>query len=120
MKISLVCESLLLKKSLEIFLKDSVTTHKNSDMILSDRKITANKPVVTVGYTDKFDIVAPFSKSDLLANLRMLYRKRLKRDSTPKSKNGKKDINMLENEIEKLTVKFREDLIKTIREYYEK
>lgn len=122
MKISILCDSLLLKKSLEIFLKDYLTTYKNADFVLCDEKMDIDKPSFVVGTSDSADIKVPFSKSSLLADLRRLNDKKIsQQDSkkrTPLKENN--ELWLLEREIDKLTLKFREDLIKIVREYYEK
>ncbi len=119
MKISIICDSLLLKNSLEIFLKDNITTYKNSDIVLSDKKIDIDKPLFLIGSFEDADIAVPFSKSSLLIGLEKVYRKRVKKRENKKLKKDKKKVWKLEREIDKLTLKFREDLIKTIREFYE-
>jgi len=118
-KISVICDSLLLKNSLEIFLKDYITTYKNSDIVLSDKKLDIDKPLVLVGSFEEADIVVPFSRSSLLLGLEKSYKKKVKKRESKKRKKDKKRVWKLEREIDKLTLKFREDLIKTIREFYE-
>lgn len=120
MKISVLCDSLLLKKSLEIFLKEHITTYKNAELIISDKKLDVKKPLLVVGTSEESDIVIPFSKSSLLIRLENIYDKKVGRKKNSPKKEEKRELWKLEREIDKLTLKFREDLINTIREYYEK
>jgi hypothetical protein len=119
-KISVLCDSLLLKKSLEIFLKEHITTYKNAELIISDKKLDVKKPLLVVGTSEESDIVIPFSKSSLLIRLENIYDKKVGRKKNSPKKEEKRELWKLEREIDKLTLKFREDLINTIREYYEK
>ncbi len=117
MKISIICDSLLLKNSLEIFLKEYITSYKNCNLLISDKKIDTEKLLVVVNSSNEADIKIPFSKSSLLIDLKNIFNKN--NSENKPEKESIKSIWRLERKIDKLTLEFRENLIKTLREFYE-
>ena len=66
MKIALIGDSPLLDKSLEMFLKDYLTSYKQCDFIVTTKPLqNAHKPV--------FLVQKPFTKEILLQNLESFY-----------------------------------------------
>jgi len=121
MKISILCDSLLLKNSLEIFLKDYIASYKNCDIVISDKKIQTDKYIVLINSSKEADIQIPFSKSTLLMDLKKIYENSiLGKNKIVTYEDSEKMIWKLERKIDKLTLDFRENLINTIREFYEK
>ena len=116
MKIALACQSVLLEKSLEIFLKSYITPYKQCDFVISDKEIEIDKPLFYIA-TENSDLIMPFSKSSLILNVENFYDKIFQHTT---EKNVEK-INMdkLEEKIDKLTNSFRKDLISTIKEHYD-
>lgn len=119
LKISIMCDSLLLQNSLEIFLREYLSSYKQCEMVLSDKKRDINKPIVIINSSKNADIKIPFSRSSLLVDLQNIYQKKFNKNSNQKSKTQKNSLWQLERKIDKLTLEFRENLIKTIREFYE-
>ncbi len=115
LKISIMCDSLLLQNSLEIFLRDYLSSYKQCHVVLSDKKRDIKKPIIIINSSKDADIKVPFSKSSLLADLQKIYKSKFKKGNTQ----HKNTLRKLEKEIDKLTLEFRENLIKTIREFYE-
>ncbi len=127
MKIAILCDSLLLKNSLEIFLKDYICSYKNCDIVISDKKIDTDKLLVIISSDSNADIKKPFSKSSLLMDLKKIYNQKendkndqTKKPDKKKDKKNKKDLWLLTRKIDKLTLDFRENLIDLIKEFYEK
>ena len=114
MKIALACQSVLLEKSLEIFLKSYITPYKQCDFVISDKEIEIDKPLFQIANDDS-DLVMPFSKSALILKVEKFYD--LLNGSS--SKVTKVDISELEQKITKLTDNFRDDLVSVIKEYYD-
>ncbi len=118
MKIALACKSLLVTKSLEIFLKKHLSSYKRCDFVISDYEIDVDKPVFLI--SDKIsNLQIPFSKSSLIIELDKFYNNL----NSEKASNGKileDEKQDIEKKIDFLTKKFRDDLIKVISEYYEK
>lgn len=116
MKIALACQSILLEKSLEIFLKDYIVAYKQCDFVISDKDIEMDKPLFRIGNKNS-DLITPFSKSTLMLKVENFY------DALHEQKDKKIDLNIdineLEDKITKLTDNFREDLVSVIKEYYD-
>lgn len=111
MKIYVKCESPLLKKSLEIFLKDKISPYANCDFVVSDKKLEVEKPVFIVG-DDKY-IKKPFSKSKLLKALEAFYN----RPKQERLKSAPREPLSLEKKVSIITEKFVRELLRVIREH---
>lgn len=117
MKISLVCQSLLLSKALKSFLGDEVVSYKQCDFVISDKKIELDKPIFYISSSEG-ELLIPFSKSSLMIELDKFYQSILQNEQNgiervqPSLSNG-----ILEEKISALTEKFRKELIQTIRDY---
>ena len=94
MEYKILCDSILLEKSLKNFLKE----HLSPDGILITDKDEKN--AIVIGR----DIKKPFTKSQLLLTLSNIGDIEFKEKS-------------LEEKLEELTSKFVQDLLKTIKEY---
>ena len=95
MRLKVECDSPLLQKALEYFLKEFLD---ENGIIITDNP---EKNGILIGK----DIIKPFSKSSLLLQLEKIV------DSKPAT---------FEEEFEKLFDKFKQDLKKLIKEYYGK
>jgi hypothetical protein len=69
MKIAVRCDSPLLEKSLNNFLKESITPIANSDIVISDKKIDIHKPLFIIGNSEHAHLRKPFSRATLLLQL---------------------------------------------------
>jgi len=118
LKIALACQSILLEKSLEVFLKNHIAPYKQCDFVISDRNIEINKPLFNIGI-EKADLIMPFSRSTLMLKLENFYDNLYKNTSTDKSQNNEIKNQELEKKITKLTDTFRDDLLNVIKEYYD-
>ncbi len=119
MRVSIVCQSLLLTRALELFLKNSLAPYKKCDFVICDKKIDLNKPQFIISDDEDADLSVPFLKSALILKLEEFYKKLRNEESfDAKLENGRK-FESLEIKIDHLTKQFRQELIKTIKEYYE-
>ncbi len=118
MKISVSCDSLLLKNSLEIFLKDHIVVYKNCDLVISDKDINTDKCLVVINSSEKADITVPFSKTSLLSDLKKIYNNRYK-DHQINQDNSKK-FKKLEKKFDKITMQYKEEIMQILREFCEK
>jgi len=117
MKIALACKSLLLTKSLEIFLKKKISSYKKCDFVISDSKIEIDKPLFVISGNTS-NLQAPFPASALMIELDKFYNK-ISSNLVYKDKDI--DLNeKLKEKIDFLTQKFRDDLLSAIEEYCEK
>ena len=132
MKVAVKCESPLLQRSLEIFLDKDLCPIKNSDIVISDQKLDIDKKTVYISNEPDADLMKPFSKSQLLLALEKVMKDSREKKSflsmieeleqQETSDIGEKELNFkfLQDRIEKLTQEYQENLIKTIRAFYEK
>jgi len=112
-KIALACQSVLLGKSLEIFLKSHIAPYKQCDFVISDVEIETDKPLFYIA-TENSNLIIPFSKSALMLKVESFYDSLFKEEIKESIK--KVDI---EEKITSLTESFRKDLINTIRDHYD-
>ncbi|EGP4429912.1 ornithine carbamoyltransferase [Campylobacter coli] len=68
MKISLECKDLIIEKALELFLKEHLVMKKDCDFIISDEKISTQKPLFIIAKNSPF-LSLPFSKEALMKSL---------------------------------------------------
>ncbi|HEB7537617.1 TPA: ornithine carbamoyltransferase [Campylobacter coli] len=68
MKISLECKDLIIEKALELFLKEHLAMKKDCDFIISDEKISTQKPLFIIAKNSPF-LSVPFSKETLINSL---------------------------------------------------
>ncbi|EJB5888579.1 ornithine carbamoyltransferase [Campylobacter coli] len=68
MKISLECQDLIIEKALELFLKEHLVMKKDCDFIISDEKISTQKPLFIIAKNSPF-LSLPFSKEALMNSL---------------------------------------------------
>ena len=116
MKIALACQSILLEKSLEIFLKSYIAPYKQCDFVISDREIEIDKPLFCIA-AENSDLILPFSKSSLMLKVENFYDSLLEAEQN--NNIVKSDTKEIEEKITKLTDNFRDDLINLIKEHYE-
>jgi len=119
LKVAVVCESILLSRSLEIFLKDSLVDFTDADVVLADREFECEKPILLVSSRLKADIRKPFGKTKLYAIL----------ESYEKDQKAKKMVfepqvadvitsQDLGLQIEKLVDDFSKKLVQAIKGHY--
>lgn len=68
MKISLECKDLIIERALELFLKEHLVMKKDCDFIISDEKISTQKPLFIIAKNSPF-LSIPFSKEALMNSL---------------------------------------------------
>lgn len=117
LKVAIVCESILLKKSLELFLRDRISDFSSADIVISERKFECNKPILVVSNVQDADIKKPFGKAKLVSILENYERElEIKKEILEKkvgSAGG--EIDRLEREIRELTEEFSARLIQIIK-----
>ena len=119
MKIALACQSLLLEKSLKLFLKNFIYPYKQCDFVISDRHIEIDKPLFYIA-SENSDLNIPFSKSSLLLQIEKFHETLTKMNEEEQSLHvNKVDLKDLEQKITKLTDDFRDNLVHVIKDYYE-
>lgn len=116
MKIAVVCDSPLLKKCLEVFLKESLSSYSACDFVISDKKIDSEKPVFVISDEKGSNLKKPFSKTKLLKSLDEYFLK-LKKPSVHPAAIHRAEAGELEKRIRRLTEAFVNDLLRAIREH---
>jgi len=111
MKVALVCESPLLKKSLELYLKESVSSYGECDFVISDKAVKSKKPVLFIGKRQDATLSVPFSKEEVLSKAQQFYLHHIE-DVVDSDKKA------LDKVLAKLNKKHKEKIDKIIREYH--
>lgn len=73
MKIALICDSLLLDRSLEMYLKEYLTSYKMCDFVVATQPVESQKPVFLIGNMEGAHLKIPFTKELLLKELESFY-----------------------------------------------
>ncbi len=129
MRIALMVDSLLLRKSLENFLGEYIVSYSSCDFVISDKKISIDRPYFSISssYNPTGELKKPFSRAQLFLFVNRFY-KSLNITAQPQIPQApqvsvevkRADFDDLKYEVIKLTERFATQLIKTIREHYEK
>ncbi len=123
MRVAVECKSPLLQKSLELFLKNHLSSIRQCDILVRDEECLNDERCFYIGTKSGADLVKPFSKSQLILALENRYKLL---DKTPKVKEeefdteGSMNFEILQKRIEFLTQKYQEDIINSIKAFYEK
>ncbi len=75
MKIALICDSLLLDRSLEMYLKEHLTSYKLCDFVVATQMIESQKPVFLIGDFEGANLKIPFTREILFQELETFDRK---------------------------------------------
>lgn len=73
MKIALICDSLLLDRSLEMYLKEYLTSYKLCDFVVATQPVESQKPVFLIGNFEGANLKIPFTRELLLQELDTFY-----------------------------------------------
>ncbi|RUM44286.1 MAG: hypothetical protein DSY46_05980 [Hydrogenimonas sp.] len=118
MKIALKCRSLLLEKSLRIFLKGYIVPEDQAQMIVTDDHVTSDLPIFRIGLDEEADLVKPFSSSQLMIKLEEKFENYQSQEAL-QALTLDEEVS-LEEKIEHVTRSFVQELTSIIREHYEK
>ncbi len=125
MKVAVQCESALLQRSLELFLDEHLSSLKQCDVVLRDRKIMDSHHALYISSDEDSDIKKPFSRSQLYLALEGFYKKINEihsiqsLESDIEGTHAERDFRLLEERIERLTQEYKQDLIKAVKAFYE-
>lgn len=75
MKIALICDSLLLDRSLEMYLKEHLTSYKLCDFVVATQVVESQKPVFLIGDFEGANLKIPFTREILFQELENFDRK---------------------------------------------
>ncbi|NPA58944.1 MAG: hypothetical protein GXO30_00545 [Epsilonproteobacteria bacterium] len=113
MKIAIECKSLLLQKSLEVFLEPYLSSIKQCDVIVCDFK-SSDKKSFYISQEIDADLIKPFSKSSLIMALEARC------SALEDKEDDVLDFEVLQKRIESLTKEYQDNILKTVKAFYEK
>ena len=132
MRVAVKCESPLLQRSVELFLDKELSPIKNCDIVVSDQKLDIDKKILYISNESDGDLLKPFSKSQLVLALEKVMNdekesksflsmiEELEQTESFETTDKGLDFKFLQDRIEQLTQEYQENLIMTIRAFYEK
>ena len=132
MRVAVKCESPLLQRSVELFLDKELSPIKNCDIVVSDQKLDIDKKILYISNESDGDLLKQFSKSQLVLALEKVMNdekesksflsmiEELEQKESFETTDKGLDFKFLQDRIEQLTQEYQENLIKTIRAFYEK
>ncbi len=109
MKLALICDSMLLQKSLETYLRGHIVPQEYAELIICDKLLQSNKPMLLVSHTKKADLRVPFTKAELFWALEEFYLKMLESELSLSNKEQMQPF------IEKLNKKHHNKIAKLAR-----
>ncbi|MDD3466336.1 MAG: hypothetical protein PHE67_04225 [Campylobacterales bacterium] len=116
MKVAVVCDSPLLKRCLEVFLKKHLSSYAACDFVISDKKIDSEKPIFIISDQKGSNLNKPFSKTRLLKALEEHYKK-IRPPRNIITVASKSVENELETKIKQITENFVGELLSAIKEH---
>jgi len=124
MKVAVQCESALLQRSLELFLDEHLSSLKQCDVVIRDKKIMDSHHSLYVSGDQDSDIKKPFSRSQLYLALENFYKKivhiqDIEACTEEIESFESKDFTLLEERIEALTQEYKNNLMKIVKAFYE-
>jgi len=124
MKVAVQCESALLQRSLELFLEEHLSSLKQCDVVIRDKKIMDSHHSLYISGTEDSDIKKPFSRSQLYLALENFYKKvvhiqEIKACDEDIEPSDHMDLSLLEERIEILTQEYKNNIMKVVKAFYE-
>lgn len=124
MKIAVECKSPLMQKSLELFLKKYLSSVRQCDILVRDEKCLNDDRCFYISNNPQADLIKPFSKSQLILALENRYKSIVKdiptqidiKEETEESLN----FEILQKRIEHLTQEYQQNILKSVKSFYEK
>lgn len=121
MRVAVECKSLLMQKSLELFLGKYLSPIKHCDIILRDVKCLNDEKCFYISSDKDADLIKPFSKSQLILALEKRYKNMGKTSLKERYTDEETlDFSILEERIESLTKEYQANILKAVRAFYEK
>jgi len=124
MKVAVQCESPLLQRSIELFLQNHLSSLKQCDVVIRDKKILDSYHSLFVSSEADADIKKPFSSSGLHLALDKYYDKIVNiqsvKDYDEEVLTPSQDPYLaLEEKIDELTQAYKNNLLKAVKDFYE-
>ncbi len=124
MKVAVVCESPLLQRSLELFLDQHLSSLKQCDLVLRDKKVMDSHHCLVISDSADADIKKPFSKTQLFLALDNFYTKMediqiIQSEVEQIESLDSKDFALLEQRIDQLTLEYKSSVLRVVKAFYE-
>ncbi len=124
MKIAIECKSPLMQKSLELFLSKYLSSVKQCDILVRDEICLNDDRCFYISNDVEADLVKPFSKSQLILALENRY-KTISKDNPAEidlKEEEEESLNfeILQKRIEYLTQEYQQNILKSVKAFYEK
>jgi len=124
MKVAVQCESALLQRSLELFLGEHLSSLKQCDLVIRDKKIMDDHHSLYISASQDSDIKKPFSRSQLYLALENFYKnlgdiQSIQAYDEELHASEEKDFTLLEERIEQLTQEYKNNLVRVVKAFYE-
>jgi len=125
MKVAVACDSPLLQRSLELFLDKHLSSLKQCDIVLRDKKVMDSHHCLVISDSPEADIKKPFSKTQLYLALDKFYSKMEDISSIKSEVEGiendekSRDFKLLEQRIDKLTQEYKQSVLHVVKAFYE-
>ncbi|MGP1449674.1 MAG: hypothetical protein ACTTJS_00940 [Wolinella sp.] len=120
MKLAIICDSPLLDRCLEYYLRDYVTSYRQCDFIIADKELKeVQKPVCLISASDSAHIQKPFTPSQLLFGVEEFFKTLSIRPSFDEIDESHENY-ALKCKINEVATRFAEELFWVINEHYEK
>ena len=104
-------------------MKKYLSSIKQCDILVRDEECLGDERCFYIGTTSDADLVKPFSKSQLILALENRYKtldKSVKVETQEFDKEESVNFDILQKRIEFLTKKYQEDIINSVKAFYEK
>ncbi len=111
MKIAILCDSILLEKSLQSYLRGHIVTSIDADFIICDKMVASKTPIFLIGHSSRVHLRVPFTKLQLFGALENFYDDMIGREISLNSKDQMKPF------IEKLNKRHHEKIAKLARKF---
>ncbi len=120
MKIAIMCDSPLLGRCLEYYLKDFIVGYRQCDFVIADKEIDVAKPLCLISIDEKkAAIIKPFTRTQLLVGVQKFFKSLRIKPSLKDIDETHKDYE-LKLKIDHVMSNFADELYWTISEHYEK
>jgi len=128
LKVFVRCESVLLQRALELFLPEHLSSFKNADVVISDRRVKSAKKVIYIASHGGADLTKPFSRSQLMMVLEEFYVNQERIEQIQRLSEQLEDRTnftslmdgTFEERLETLTKDFIKDVVEITKEHYAK
>jgi len=123
LKVCVMCDSILLKKTLESFLSGYLTPFNQCDVVITDKPLSIDRPFLLIDSAEDADIIKPFTRSTLLLYLDKYQKKiegmRSLNTLLDEEQRSGLDTQTLEARLERLASDFIRKITTEIEAYYD-